>query len=38
MKKIFKAFLRLFEPTPDLTISQKLILFHILNATPQRRL
>ena len=38
MKRLIKAILRLFEPPPPLTLQQQLLLAHILNATPRRRL
>ena len=38
MPKIFAFLRRLFSPPQPLTLSQKLLAIHILNATPSRRL
>lgn len=38
LKKLIEAILHLFEPPPPLTLRQQLLLAHILNATPRRRL
>ena len=38
MKRLIKATLHLFYPPPPLTLHQRLLLAHIFNATPRRRL
>ena len=38
MKRLIEAILHLFEPPPPLTLQQKMLLAHILNTTPRRRL